>query len=122
MEDVHQLGIELAKRDGSLGDAAARFEKARMPQSKALVRLVRKTFPHQYNHVPWRFKVTMAKIFAQMGISKATFGLVSEHGFRLTQNDRLSYTECENRIRVADTVLYSVLGLIVALPIIAFAT
>lgn len=121
MEDVHLLGLELARENGSIGEAAARFETARMPESKALVRLVRKTFPHQYNHVPWRFKVTMAKIFAQMAISKATFGLVSEHGFRLTQNDKLTYTQCENRIRVADTVLYSLLGLIIALPVIAFA-
>jgi hypothetical protein len=71
--------------------------------------LVRRVFPHQYNHVPWRFQLSLAKFLAQLGLSKLSFGLVDEPGFRLCQDERISYTECERRIRRTDLTLYTVM-------------
>jgi 2-polyprenyl-6-methoxyphenol hydroxylase-like FAD-dependent oxidoreductase len=109
LEDVRLLGAALEEATHGLSDAGDRFERERLPESRALVRLVRRVFPHQYNHVPWRFQLSLAKFLAQLGLSKLSFGLVDEPGFRLCQDERISYTECERRIRRTDLTLYTVM-------------
>lgn len=119
MEDVELLGVELARPETGISEAAARFEEARLPEVRALVRLVRKVFPYQYNHVPWRLKLFMAKFLAQLGLSKLSLGLIDEPGFRLCQDERLSYTEVEKRIRRAELTFYALLATLVAAPLVA---
>ena len=114
LEDVYLLGQELAMSEGALSAAAARYESARLPESRALVRLVRKVFPHQYNHIPWRFKISMVKFFAQLGLSKISGGLIDEPGFKLSQNEKIGYRELERRILKTDITLYVMLTLIVS--------
>lgn len=111
LEDVYLLGQELAAGE-PIGTAAARYEAARLPESRALVRLVRKVFPHQYNHVPWRFKISMAKFFMQLGLTKISGGLIDPPGFKLCQNEKLSYRDLEKRILMTDATLYAALALI----------
>ena len=114
LEDVYLLGQELAMSEGALSAAAARYESARLPEIRALVRLVRKVFPHQYNHIPWRFKISMVKFFAQLGLSKISGGLIDEPGFKLSQNEKIGYRELERRILKTDITLYVMLTLIVS--------
>lgn len=111
LQDVYLLGQELAQLD-NISAAARRYEKARLPESRALVRLVRKVFPYQYNHVPWRFKLSMAKFLGQLGLTKISGGLIDEPGFRLSQDERLSFTELERRIFMTDVTFYGLLAAI----------
>ena len=113
LQDVYLLGQELAK-DGSISAAAARYETARLPESRALVRLVKKVFPHQYNHIPWRFKISMAKFFAQLTLNKISGGLIDPPGFKLSQDERLGYQELEKRIFKTDLTLYVILIVILS--------
>lgn len=113
LQDVYLLGQELAK-DGSISAAAARYETARLPESRALVRLVKKVFPHQYNHIPWRFKISMAKFFAQLTLNKISGGLIDPPGFKLSQDERLGYQELEKRIFKTDLTLYVILSVILS--------
>ena len=110
LEDVYLLGQELGL-GAPIRTAAARYEAARLPESRALVRLVRKVFPHQYNHVPWRFKISMVKFFAQLGLTKISGGMIDPPGFKLCQNETLSYRELERRILMTDVALYAILAL-----------
>lgn len=114
LEDVYFLGNEIEKTDTSLADATARYEDARLSESRALVRMVKTVFPYQYNHVPWRLKLSLIKFFGQVGINKITGGLVDQPGFRLTQDHRLSYTEIEKRIAKADLIFYIIVIMILA--------
>ena len=111
LQDVYLLGQELAG-DGSRAAAAARFEAIRLPESRALVRLVKTVFPHQYNHVPWRFKISMAKFFAQLALNKISGGLIDPPGFKLCQDERLGYQDLEKRILMTDLTLYAILTII----------
>lgn len=109
LQDVYLFGQELAAEEADLSAAATRYETARLPESRALVRLVKNVFPYQYNHVPWRFKLSMAKFLGQLGLSKITGGMIDQPGFRLCQNERLSYTALERRIAMTDATFYTFL-------------
>ena len=112
LEDVYLLGQELVKGN-EVGAAAASFESARLPESRALIRLVRKVFPYQYNHVPWRFKISMAKFFAQLALTKISGGLIGQPGFKIIQNEKLGYRELERRIFTTDLTLYVIMAMII---------
>ena len=105
------MGQELAA-EGPVSAAAGRYETARLPESRALVRLVKKVFPHQYNHIPWRFKISMAKFFAQLLLNKISGGWIDPPGFKLSQDEKLGYQELEKRIFKTDLTLYAILSLI----------
>lgn len=109
LEDVRLLGEEMEISGDNIAVATARYEDARLPDSRALVRMVKKIFPYQYNQVPWRLKLSLIKFFIQIGISKITFGLVDQPGFRLTQDHRPSFSEIEKRIARTDVVFYAVM-------------
>jgi len=91
LQDVYFLAQKLGNKNIEMTDAIAEYEEERLPESRALVRLVGTVFPYQYNHVPWRFNLSMMKFLIQLGISKITGGLVYEPAFRDTQDERLSY-------------------------------
>lgn len=109
LEDVRLLGQELESSSNDIAVATARYEQARLPDSRALVRMVKRVFPYQYNQVPWRLKFSLIKFFIQIGISKVTFNLVDQPGFRLTQDHRPSFSEIEKRIAKTDFVFYAVM-------------
>ena len=112
LEDMFLFGKQLEELPSNIELAAKKYEKERLPESRALVRLVRKVFPYQYNHVPWRFKISMAKFFMQLGLTKISGGLIDPPGFKLCQNEKLSYRDLEKRILMTDATLYAALALI----------
>ena len=73
------------------------------------MRLVRKVFPYQYNHVLWRFKLSLAKILLQMNIHRWTGGFIDEPIFRLSQKETLTYTELERRKKRPGILFYVIL-------------
>lgn len=90
--------------------------KNRLPESQALTRLVRTVFPHQYRHVPWRFNFSLAKLLAQIGLARISGGLIDEPTFRLSQDERITYTQLERRRIMTDATFYAILvGSIVGL-------
>lgn len=99
-------------RPQNLAEAAASYENERLPESRALVRLVRKVFPYQYNHVPWRFALSIAKIMAQMKLHRWSGKLIDEPTFRLCQDERISYTELERRMIRSDVYFYGIIACI----------
>lgn len=115
LEDVYLFGTSIEAHPGDLEMAATTYEAKRLPESKALVRLVRKVFPYQYNHVPWRFALSLSKIIAQMKLHKWSHKLIDEPTFRLCQDERISYTELERRMIRTDVYFYGILTSIVGL-------
>lgn len=110
LEDVFLFGKSMETQPQSLAHAALSYETKRLPESRALVRLVRKVFPYQYNHVPWRFALSLSKIIAQMKLHHWTGKLIDEPIFRLCQDERISYTELERRMIRADIYFYGILA------------
>ena len=116
LEDVYLLGQEIDTQPDNLAEAAMIYEKARLPESRALTRLVRTVFPHQYRHVPWRFNISLAKILAQISLARISGGLIDEPTFRLSQDERISYTALERRKMMTDATFYTILlGIVVGL-------
>ena len=116
LEDVYLLGQEIEAQPDNLTEAAKTYEKTRLPESQALTRLVRTVFPHQYRHVPWRFNFSLAKLLAQIGLARISGGLIDEPTFRLSQDERITYTQLERRRIMTDATFYAILvGSIVGL-------
>ncbi len=113
LQDVYLFSQELLETPDNIAEAALRYEKKRLPESRALVRLVRTVFPYQYNHVPWRFNVSLAKLLAQIGLAKITNGLINEPTFRLSQDERLSYTALERKKNMTDATFYALLAVLI---------
>jgi hypothetical protein len=110
LEDVRLLGQEMNASNDNIAAATARYERSRLPDSRALVRMVKNIFPYQYNQVPWRLKLSLLKFFVQIGINKVTFGLVDQPGFRLTQDHRIPFSEIEKRVAKTDFLFYAVMA------------
>ena len=53
----------------------------------------------------------MVKFFAQLGLTKISGGMIDPPGFKLCQNETLSYRELERRILMTDVTLYAILAL-----------
>lgn len=115
LEDVYVFGKCMETDPQDFSRAAASFETKRLPETRALVRLVRKVFPYQYNHVPWRFALSLSKIIAQMQLHRWSGKLIDEPTFRLCQDERISYTELERRMIRSDIYFYGILASIVGL-------
>lgn len=116
LEDVYLLGQEIEAQPDNLTEAAKTYEKTRLPESQALTRLVRTVFPHQYRHVSWRFNFSLAKLLAQIGLARISGGLIDEPTFRLSQDERITYTQLERRRIMTDATFYAILvGSIVGL-------
>ena len=117
LEDMYLFGKSLEASPSNVEQAATQYQKERLPESRALVRLVRKVFPYQYNHVPWRFKLSLAKILLQMNMHRWTGGFIDEPIFRLSQKETLTYTELERRKKRSDILFYAILAVFFAVII-----
>jgi len=109
LQDVYYLGKSLETSRPDFTTAFEKYEANRLPESRALVRLVRSVFPYQYNHVPWRLKVSITKLLLQMMIHRISFGLIDEPTFRLSQNERIAFTELKRKKTRTDAWFYLIL-------------
>lgn len=114
LEDLRVLNELLDQHAEQISTAAAVFAQVRLPENKALVRLVQSVHPYQYNQIPWRLKLWMLKFVLQLGISKVTGGRVGPPGFVLSQHHRMGFVEMEQKKQRADTVFYGFVVLFAA--------
>ena len=112
LQDVFEFSQFLENSLDDIKAACKSYETARLPEAKALVRLVKTVFPYQYNHVPWRFNLSLVKMLSQMMLHRLSGGLIDEPAFRLSQNEKISFTELERRKVKTDRIFYCLLGFI----------
>jgi len=105
-EDLYILNQQLDDAESDLALAGRTFEERRLPENMALVKMVQKTFPYQYNHVPWRLKAWMVKFTIQLGLNKISGGLIPEPGFLLTQRHKMNFVEMNARREKSDIAFY----------------
>jgi len=115
LEDLYKFNQVLDDSDSDLFAACSLYEKARLPNNRALVRLVQTVFPYQYNQVPWRLKLWMLKFVMQLGLNKISRGLTGPPGFLLTQQHLMDFVEMEQRRNRSEIMFYVSLGLIIGL-------
>ena len=112
LQDVFEFSQFLENTPDDIEAACNSYETARLPEAKALVRLVKTVFPYQYNHVPWRFNLSLVKMLSQMMLHRLSGGLIDEPAFRLSQNEKISFTELERRKIKTDRIFYCLLAFI----------
>lgn len=112
LQDVFEFSQFLENTPDDIEAACNSYETARLPEAKALVRLVKTVFPYQYNHVPWRFNLSLVKMLSQMMLHRLSGGLIDEPAFRLSQNEKISFTELERRKVKTDRIFYCLLAFI----------
>ena len=96
LEDLEMLATALTN-DPDWRAAVQTYATKRLPESKALVRLVQTVFPEQYGTRPWAMKRWVAKFLVGSLLNKLAPSLVDQHAFLLTQDPDLSYTQIEHR-------------------------
>ncbi len=116
LEDLFVLDKTLESNPDDLAVALSTYEKEKVPENAALVRLVQTVHPYQYNQVPWRLKLWMIGFVAREILHKLSFGLLDRHAFALVQNHKMSFTEIERRDNRSKAIS---LGLAIAIPVVA---
>ena len=106
LEDLYHLNTHLANSNGDLSSACLNYEKQRLPENAALIRMVQKTHPYQYNQVPWRLKAWMMKFIIQLGLNRLSRGLIDEPGFMLSQRHTMDFVEMEQRRTRSEIAYY----------------
>jgi kynurenine 3-monooxygenase len=119
-EDLDVLG-DIVAASPDLGTAAAEYERRRLPESAALVRLVQTVFPYQYNQSPWRLYLWVAGFFSRNLLHRAFPRLVDKHAYSLSQFPDMAFTEMERRKRRTDRIVRG-LAAVLALGAVAALT
>lgn len=111
LEDVCALDTALKGGDGSnmnanksLGSRLQDYEKNRLPEVKALIRLARFGFPYQYRQ-SWRIdriraKLVLFNLLLRLALNKLSFGLIPKPSVMLMQDPDLKFSQVMRR---ADT-------------------
>lgn len=118
LEDVFILGECLGARDGDISGACADVEARRLPENRALVGLVRRVHPYQYNQVPWRLKLWFLKFLCQRRLHRLSGGRVPLPGFVLSQKHLLDFVTMDRQTRQADRAFYACVALVLGVPLL----
>lgn len=102
LEDLDHLAQHLGNVPESLAVACSAYERARLPESAALVRLVQTVFPEQYGHMPWRLKLWAVGFLARKLLNKVAPFAFDKPAFLLTQEYWRSFAEIETMKRRTD--------------------
>ena len=92
LEDVTVLAACLNSTE-ALNDAATQFEKHRMPDVKALIKIVRVAAPFQYSQAPWRGRLWNISFLCRLLLNKALPRVYDLPLFLLIQRSEMSYRE-----------------------------
>ncbi|AFY52765.1 2-polyprenyl-6-methoxyphenol hydroxylase-like oxidoreductase [Rivularia sp. PCC 7116] len=117
LEDVCTLNEALEKSKNNLSEALPLYESARLPDTKALIRLMQVGYPWQYNQAPLRKKLWSVNFLLRLALSKLLPFAFSPPAFFLVQNHQLSYSEilakAERTTRILHIIIIGiVLGLL----------
>ncbi|MEM1231676.1 MAG: NAD(P)/FAD-dependent oxidoreductase [Pseudomonadota bacterium] len=107
LEDVARLEAHLSPQ--ALGAGLRAYAAEREPEHAALVRLVQRVHPYQYNQVPWRLKLWTARFLFQLLLHRGSRGLIEMPGFMLSQLHRISFTEMEQRFQAGNRAVQATL-------------
>ena len=97
LEDVVALDEALEATNDALKEALPLLEKKRMPEIKALCRLMQFGFPYQYNQKPIMSKLFYSNFALRIGLNKILPKVFSKPAFFLIQDHKLSYTDILRR-------------------------
>lgn len=119
LQDIDLLA-DCLESSAPLADQLQRYESLRLPESEALVWMVRHTFPEQYNHRPWRLKRWIAGFLLRRWLNRLAPSFFDKPAFLLTQDPGLSFADMRRRKQRTDRnvrALLSALALLAGLLI-----
>lgn len=96
LEDVFTLH-KILSNSSSLAEAAVTYEKARIPESKALVDIMTYGYPYQYGQMPFRGKLAIANFGLRLALSKVIPKVFSPPAFFMIQDHTMPYSEIHKR-------------------------
>ncbi|KST64417.1 FAD-dependent oxidoreductase [Mastigocoleus testarum] len=115
LEDVCILNDALESNDNNLSNALEQYESLRLPDVKALIRLMQIGYPWQYNQAPIRKKLWNINVILRLLLSKALPSILSPQAVFLIRNQKISYQEILLREQRTTKILYvSILMLVLA--------
>ena len=109
LEDVCTLNEALEKSNNNLSQALPLYESLRLPDTKALIRLMQVGYPWQYNQAPISKKFWTINFLLRLTLSKILPFLFSPPAFFLVQNHQLSYKEILTKVERTTRVLYVII-------------
>ena len=112
LEDVCTLNEALEKSDNNLAEALPLYESSRLPDTKALIRLMQVGYPWQYNQAPIRKKLWNINFLLRLSLSKILPFLITPPAFFLIQNHQLSYKEILMLVERTTRILYLIIAIL----------
>lgn len=117
LEDVCTLNKALEGSNNNLAEALPLYESLRLPDTKALIRLMQIGYPWQYNQAPIRKTLWSINFLLRLSLSKILPFLFTPPVFFMIQNHQFSYdeilTKAEQTTRILDAILVMIfLGLL----------
>ncbi|MGB6298920.1 MAG: NAD(P)/FAD-dependent oxidoreductase [Rivularia sp. (in: cyanobacteria)] len=112
LEDVCTLNDALKKNDDNFAEALPLYESLRLPDTKALIRLMQVGYPWQYNQAPIRKKLWSINFLLRLSLSKVLPFLITPPAFFLIQNHQLSYREILTKADRTTRILYGIMVII----------
>lgn len=96
LEDLELLALEL-ETNPDWRAASREFATKRLPENKALVRLVQTTFPEQYATRPWAMRRWVAGFMLRLVLHRIAPSIFDKHVMLLSQDPDIPFSEVENR-------------------------
>lgn len=119
LEDVCILNHALEENDNNLSRALEQYESLRLPDIKALMRLMQIGYPWQYNQAPIRKKLWNINFIFRLLLSKALPSVFSPQVVFPIRNHNISYREILAGAERTTRVLYALMILLL-LAFVAF--
>ncbi|WP_414621869.1 FAD-dependent oxidoreductase [Calothrix sp. CCY 0018] len=112
LEDVCTLNDALQQSNNNLVEALPLYESSRLPDTKALIRLMQVGYPWQYNQAPIRQKLWNINFLVRLSLSKILPFLITPPAFFLIQNHQLSYQETLTKAERTTRILYAIIAIL----------
>jgi 2-polyprenyl-6-methoxyphenol hydroxylase-like FAD-dependent oxidoreductase len=112
LEDVYLLYETLAETKDNLSQALPRYQNLRQEDIKALIRLVKISYPWQYNQNVLQKRLWSINFLLRLLLNKIFPFLISPHSFLLLQQHELSYSEILSKSDRTTKILFILIGLI----------
>lgn len=112
LEDVCTLNDALQQSNNNLVEALPLYESSRLPDTKALIRLMQVGYPWQYNQAPIRKKLWNINFLVRLSLSKILPFLITPPAFFLIQNHQFSYQEILTKAERTTRILYAIIAIL----------
>ena len=103
LEDLAELEPYLGMT--GLDENMKEYAAHREPDQAALVRLVQRVHPYQYNQSPWRLKLWTIRFLIHLLLHRVSGRLIAMPGFMLSQCHQMSFRDMERRYRSGNRTL-----------------